>query len=261
MAMQYIGARYVPIVYTNPDDSSANWKANVPYEPLTIVVDNGDSYTSKKAVPDNIGEPADNPEYWVKTGDFNASLLALQNEVHSIETKIGADSLETESQSVIGGINEILDITNEQGNKIKVLANFRAQRECSSSVRACQSFVQYNDKYIWLNDTGSTFDIDIVDIASLSITANYHYNYAVHPNACAIYNNKLYVVDSDNHDVYIISLTTFEIEIIDTSLRTYNILSVNTDENGKLYYLGRYNGGLVTILANGVTPIEILTME
>lgn len=83
--IQYIGARYVPIVYTNPDDNSANWKSGVVYEPLTIVTYNGDSYTSKKAVPDLIGNPASNPDYWVKTGDFNASLIALQNRVNDID--------------------------------------------------------------------------------------------------------------------------------------------------------------------------------
>ena len=86
MARQYVGARYVPITYENPDDGSARWKANVEYEPLTIVVaSNGDSYTSKKAVPMSVGAPQDNPEYWVKTGDFNASLLALQGRVNTIE--------------------------------------------------------------------------------------------------------------------------------------------------------------------------------
>ena len=88
MAMQYIGARYVPIVYKNPDDGSANWKANVAYEPLTILVDNGDSYTSRKAVPPSVGRPSENGEYWVKTGDFNASLLALQREMQEIDNDI-----------------------------------------------------------------------------------------------------------------------------------------------------------------------------
>jgi hypothetical protein len=78
--LQYIGARYVPIVFSNPDDNTANWKSGVFYEPLTIVTYLDDSYTSRKAVPTSIGNPADNPDYWVKTGDFNASLTTLQNE-------------------------------------------------------------------------------------------------------------------------------------------------------------------------------------
>lgn len=129
MATQYIGARYVPIIYTNPDDGSANWKANVDYESLTIVVeDNGDSYTSKKAVPKSIGKPSENPLYWVKTGDFNASLLALQREVGEVETNIGEiedvigdGTLETEAHTIIGAINEIhgdvVEIDNTMGDE------------------------------------------------------------------------------------------------------------------------------------------------
>ena len=107
MAMQYIGARYVPIFYTNPDDGSASWKANVDYESFTIVVEDGDSYTSKKAVPKGIGKPSENPIYWVKTGDFNASLLALQTRVRNIEDKNGNEPLETEAQTFSGAINEL----------------------------------------------------------------------------------------------------------------------------------------------------------
>lgn len=139
MAKQYVGARYVPITYENPDDGSANWKANVEYEPLTIVVaSNGDSYTSKKAVPRSVGAPQDNPEYWVKTGDFNASLLALQGRVNTIEgdlntpvtgikakvsaieTQNGNETLETIAQTLSGGINEVV---NDINNLLKTIPN------------------------------------------------------------------------------------------------------------------------------------------
>ena len=98
--LQYIGARYVPILFTNPDDQTCDWKAGVTYEALTIVTYNDDSYTSKKAVPESVGNPADNPEYWVKTGNFNASLIALQNEVNSIEDNIGEESPITENSTI-----------------------------------------------------------------------------------------------------------------------------------------------------------------
>lgn len=107
MENQYVGARYVPNIYTNPDDGSADWKENATYEALTIVTYNGDSYTSKKAVPNNIGNPADNKQYWVKTGDFNASLIALQNRVTGVENKIGTGALDTLSQVITGAINEL----------------------------------------------------------------------------------------------------------------------------------------------------------
>ena len=38
MVRQYIGARYVTKIYENSlDPSSAEWEANVTYEPLTLV--------------------------------------------------------------------------------------------------------------------------------------------------------------------------------------------------------------------------------
>jgi hypothetical protein len=84
--LQYIGARYVPKFYENSlDPSLCTWESGVSYEPLTVVTYNDDSYTSKKLVPSNIGNPAANPTYWAKTGDFNASLVALQNTVNNID--------------------------------------------------------------------------------------------------------------------------------------------------------------------------------
>ncbi len=83
--LQYIGARYVPIVYHNPDDDSAAWKSGVPYENLVIVTYLNDSYTSRMPVPASVGDPASNPDYWAKTGDFNAALTALQNQVNNID--------------------------------------------------------------------------------------------------------------------------------------------------------------------------------
>ena len=67
---QYIGARYVPKFYEN-SDGTEEWRAGVEYEPLTIVTYNGNSYTSKKPVPSNIGNPSDNPSYWAATGNYN----------------------------------------------------------------------------------------------------------------------------------------------------------------------------------------------
>lgn len=83
--LQYIGARYVPIVYSNPDNDSSNWKSGVYYENLVIVTYLDDSYTSRKPVPSSVGNPADNPEYWAKTGDFNAALTELQNQTQHID--------------------------------------------------------------------------------------------------------------------------------------------------------------------------------
>lgn len=78
---QYIGARYVPLFFTNPDDNSNNWKSGVAYDPLTIITDQAQSYTSKIPVPAGIGRPSENPDYWILTGAYNAQVEQYRQEV------------------------------------------------------------------------------------------------------------------------------------------------------------------------------------
>ena len=83
---QYIGARYVPYYYENSlDPTSTEWEPNVTYEPLTVVtLPNQHSYISKKLVPDTIGSPALNAEYWKDTGYDNAYIQSLQDQIDII---------------------------------------------------------------------------------------------------------------------------------------------------------------------------------
>lgn len=80
---QYVGARYVPKFY---EFNNGVWQSNTEYEPLTIVQYNGNSYTSKKSVPANIGNPSENDEYWAATGNYNAQVEAYRQEVAEVKT-------------------------------------------------------------------------------------------------------------------------------------------------------------------------------
>lgn len=80
---QYIGARYVPKFYENPSGGS-EWLSGVGYEALTVVTYGGNSYTSKKTVPSNIGAPNANPEYWASTGIYNSQIESLREEVEAL---------------------------------------------------------------------------------------------------------------------------------------------------------------------------------
>lgn len=82
--LQYIGARYVPMVYKN-SDGSPEWRSGVEYEALTIVTYNSNSYTSRKPVPSTIGNPSDNPSYWAETGNYNAQLANVVNRMVTVE--------------------------------------------------------------------------------------------------------------------------------------------------------------------------------
>ena len=86
---QYIGARYVPKFYTNSVDGSAQWEANVVYDPLIFVtLTNGHMYISKKQVPATVGTPASNVEYWLDMGSYNGFIQHLQDEIDDINSDI-----------------------------------------------------------------------------------------------------------------------------------------------------------------------------
>ena len=88
MAMrQYIGARYVPKFYEGSNGSE--WDPNVQYEPLTVVTYLSNSYTSKKFVPAAIGSPILNPDYWVSTGNYNAQVQQIEQDIIDLQNDVG----------------------------------------------------------------------------------------------------------------------------------------------------------------------------
>ena len=70
---QYIGSRYVPL-FADPIE----WSSSNTYEPLTIVLHEGNSYTSKQAVPKDID--ISNEAFWALTGNYNAQVEAYRRE-------------------------------------------------------------------------------------------------------------------------------------------------------------------------------------
>lgn len=84
--LQYVGARYVPVFYNNPD-GSWDWESGVSYEPLTMVKYGTNTYTSKSQVPATVGSPNENPLYWAQTGDYNGAILNLEKKVSNIDVR------------------------------------------------------------------------------------------------------------------------------------------------------------------------------
>ena len=82
---QYIGARYVP-VFADP----AEWNNTRTYEPLTIVMHNGNSYTSAQYVPKGID--ISNEEFWKLTGNYNAQVEQYRKEVATYDNRITANA-------------------------------------------------------------------------------------------------------------------------------------------------------------------------
>lgn len=80
----YIGARYVPIF-------AGEWENTKTYEPLMIVSNQGNSYTSRTYVP--VGVAITNETYWALTGNYNAQIEAYREEVRNYAEAV--DSLTT----------------------------------------------------------------------------------------------------------------------------------------------------------------------
>lgn len=78
---EYTGMRYVPVFADPPEWSSAN-----SYEPLEIVIHEGNSYTSKTFVPVGIG--ISDPQYWALTGNYNAQVEQYRQEVLAFDGRI-----------------------------------------------------------------------------------------------------------------------------------------------------------------------------
>lgn len=83
MNRQYIGARYVPKF---SDINGGVWNNAYSYEPLEIVKHGNDFYTSKKPVPTGID--ITNTEYWVKTGDYNGAIIAVNERIDDVQKQI-----------------------------------------------------------------------------------------------------------------------------------------------------------------------------
>lgn len=92
---QYIGARYVPI-FGRKGETSIQWNNSAPYEPLTIVLYQGNSYTSRQYVP--TGVEITNTDYWALTGNFNGQIASLEQDIINFERQVNTDISDFELQ-------------------------------------------------------------------------------------------------------------------------------------------------------------------
>ena len=83
MVRQYVGARYVP-KFADP----VAWASGTSYDAMTIVTYNNSSYTSKVPVPATVGNPADNPDYWALTGNYNAQVEQYRQETETVSNNL-----------------------------------------------------------------------------------------------------------------------------------------------------------------------------
>ena len=101
----YTGMRYVP-VFADP----AEWSSANSYEPLEIVIHEGNSYTSKTFVP--VGVEITNQEYWANTGNYNAQIEQYRQDVADVKDQISTananiSNINTQIKDINAQIDEI----------------------------------------------------------------------------------------------------------------------------------------------------------
>lgn len=94
---QYIGSRYVPLL-ADPVD----WSDQNTYEALSIVLYQGNSYTSRQAVPKGI--PITDERFWACTGNYNAQIELYRRETSLCreETNAVSEKVDLLEASVYG---------------------------------------------------------------------------------------------------------------------------------------------------------------
>ena len=100
---EYIGARYVPL-FADPID----WDSTKTYEPLTVVYNQGNSYTSRQYVP--AGIDISNDTYWARTGNYNAQIEQYRSEVATFDGRITTNETNiTDLQNATVGTEKLDD--------------------------------------------------------------------------------------------------------------------------------------------------------
>ena len=137
MVKQYVGARYVP-KFANP----VEWTADTSYEALTIVTFNNASYTSKVPVPPTVGNPANNPQYWALTGNYNAQVEQYRQEVVQTReelTGVKSDVEELQEEINIDTADEYIIISDSYGDTrdgtswITIISGLLGTNKCHSA--------------------------------------------------------------------------------------------------------------------------------
>ncbi len=150
---QYIGARYVPL-FAEPIE----WDKTKQYEPLTIVTNSGNSYTSRQFVPTGI--EITNEEFWALTGNYNAQIEQYRNEVTAYDNRI------TAAQDTANSAKTSADLAKTSADSAKTSAD-----AANAAVTAEQSRAEAKEAEIQsLAETNKT-DIAHMD-AQLAGTSN-----------------------------------------------------------------------------------------
>lgn len=143
---QYIGARYVP-KFADP----LQWDSTKTYEPLTIVYDGGNSYTSRQYVP--AGKLLTDNAYWALTGNYNAQIEQYREEVQTFDVRISKNA-----NDVVSNANAIANEVSRATAAETKIENSKAPNNHASKTTAygVGSSVNYGHVRLATDDTPTT---------------------------------------------------------------------------------------------------------
>lgn len=127
---QYIGARYVPL-FADPIE----WNSTRAYEPLTIVLYQGNSYTTRQYTP--AGIEISNEAFWACTGNYNAQIELYRKEVSALADKCNRlDALELKVYETVADM--VKDQNLAEGMNVQTLG-FHAPDDGGASLYAVKT--------------------------------------------------------------------------------------------------------------------------
>ena len=168
---EYVGARYVPL-FADPID----WDSTKTYEPLTVVYNAGNSYTSRQYVPTGID--ISNDTYWARTGNYNAQIEQYRSEVATFDNRITNNTNNIATNKTDIATNKADIATNKTDiatNKADIATN---KKEISDAKTSLQKEIDANKADITSNKTAistinAKFPISSSNIASHVLGHNY----------------------------------------------------------------------------------------
>ena len=113
---EYIGPLVGP-VFADP----AEWTPTRSYEALTIVLNEGNSYTARQNVP--IGIDISNEKFWLETGNYNAQVELYRSEVMKYKDTVNNTVIPAVSKNTEDIANEITRATSKENENKATIDN------------------------------------------------------------------------------------------------------------------------------------------
>lgn len=147
----YIGARYVPKIV-------GEWSANIAYEPLTVVLYQGTSYTSRTYVPKGIIPSENSQQYWALTGNYNAQVEQYRQEVLQFDERItdNTNNISVNTTNIQNNTNSINKIKNYSplSNKKIVWYGDSTTQTINETVKSYVKFIEEKVENVQITNRG-----------------------------------------------------------------------------------------------------------